>query len=53
MYNNVRRCAEMCSGSVSKRVRRGSCTLLGTLSIFPLFIRLSFSYRLVVYYIYI
>jgi hypothetical protein len=48
MYNNVRKYAEMCSGSVSKRVRKGSCTLLGTLSIFPLFIRLYLSYRLVV-----
>jgi len=48
MYNNVRKYAEMCCDRVSKRVRKGSCTLLVTLSIFPLFIRLSFSYRLVV-----
>jgi hypothetical protein len=43
-------CGEVCSGRVSGRVSKVRGTLQGTLSRFPLFIRLSVCYRVLVYY---
>jgi hypothetical protein len=50
MSTDVRDCGEVCSGRVSGRVSKVRGTLQGTLSRFPLFIRLSVCYRVLVYY---
>ena len=50
MSMNVCDCGEVCSGRVSGRVSKARGTLQGTLSRFPLFIRLSVCYRVLVYY---
>ena len=46
MSTDVRDCGEVCIGRVSRRVSK----VRGTLSRFPLFIRLSVCYRVLVYY---